>query len=51
VFQVSDQCVKLWKDGWFQQQAEPGGTSTLRNPKVGAAVPVVLWRLHHCIIL
>lgn len=34
VFQVSAQCVKLWKDGWFQQQGEPGGTSTLRNPKV-----------------
>ncbi len=33
VFQVSAQCVKLWKEGWFQQQGEPGGTSTLRNPK------------------
>ncbi|PRW57867.1 NPL4 1 [Chlorella sorokiniana] len=33
VFQVSDQCVRLWKEGWFQQQGEPGGTSTLRNPK------------------
>lgn len=36
VFQVSDQCVKLWREGWFQAQAEPAGTSTLRNPKVGA---------------
>jgi hypothetical protein len=34
VFQVSDQCVQLWKQGWFQQQEEPGGTSTLRNPQV-----------------
>lgn len=34
-FQVSDQCVRLWKEGWFQQQDEPSGLSTLRNPKVG----------------
>ncbi|PSC72970.1 NPL4 1 [Micractinium conductrix] len=34
VFQVSDQCVKLWRDGWFQeQQGEPSGASQLRNPK------------------
>ncbi|KAL4446805.1 hypothetical protein ABPG77_008049 [Micractinium sp. CCAP 211/92] len=33
VFQVSDQCVKLWREGWFQAQEEPAGTSTLRNPK------------------
>ena len=36
VFQVSAQCVRLWKEGWFQQQQEPGGTSTLRNPKARA---------------
>jgi hypothetical protein len=30
---VSDQCVRLVKEGWFQAQAEPAGTSTLRNPK------------------
>ncbi len=38
VFQVSDQCVKLWREGWFQAQEEPAGTSTLRNPKVSAAM-------------
>jgi hypothetical protein len=34
-FQVSDQCVKLVREGWFQPQAEPSGVSTMRNPKVG----------------
>lgn len=33
-FQVSRQCVKLWRAGWFQEQAEPSGLSTLRDPKV-----------------
>ncbi|KAK2076952.1 hypothetical protein QBZ16_005180 [Prototheca wickerhamii] len=32
-FQVSRQCVKLWREGWFQEQAEPSGLSTLRDPK------------------
>ncbi|KAL4856070.1 NPL4-like protein 1 [Chlorella vulgaris] len=43
VFQVSDQCVQLWKQGWFQQQEEPGGTSTLRNPQDPKdAAPVIV---------
>ena len=46
VFQVSDQCVKLWRDGWFQeQQGEPSGASQLRNPKVGA--PGAAWPCQH----
>ena len=32
--QVSDQCVKLVKAGWFDVQKEPSGVSTLTNPKV-----------------
>lgn len=32
--QVSDQCVKLVKAGWFDQQREPSGVSTLTDPKV-----------------
>ena len=36
-FQVSAQCVKLWREGWFQEGAEPSGVSTMRNPKVGVA--------------
>ncbi|DBA78069.1 hypothetical protein WJX79_008629 [Trebouxia sp. C0005] len=32
-FQVSDQCVKLVKAGWFDVQKEPSGVSTLTNPK------------------
>ncbi len=32
--QVSDQCVKLVKAGWFDIQKEPSGVSTLTNPKV-----------------
>lgn len=32
--QVSDKCVKLVKEGWFDQQKEPSGVSTLTNPKV-----------------
>mmetsp|Transcript_20771 Transcript_20771/g.62557 ORF Transcript_20771/g.62557 Transcript_20771/m.62557 type:complete len:413 (-) Transcript_20771:823-2061(-) len=32
-FQVSDQAVKLHKEGWFQPQDEPCGESKLRNPK------------------
>ena len=31
-FAVSDQAVRLVKQGWFQEQAEPSGVSTLRNP-------------------
>ena len=34
--QVSDQCVKLVKAGWFDVQKEPSGVSTLTNPKVRA---------------
>lgn len=33
-FQVSRQCVRLWKEGWFQDQEQPSGVTTLRNPKV-----------------
>ncbi len=32
--QVSDQCVKLVKAGWFDVQKEPSGVSTLTNPSV-----------------
>ncbi|GAB4815563.1 hypothetical protein N2152v2_002609 [Parachlorella kessleri] len=32
-FQVSDQCVKLNREGWFQPQAEPSGVSMMSNPK------------------
>lgn len=32
-FQVSDQCVKLWKEGWFQEQSEPSGVTVMRDPK------------------
>ena len=32
--QVSDQCVRLVKAGWFDQQQEPSGVSTLTDPKV-----------------
>lgn len=32
-FQVSKQCVKLYQQGWVQDQAEPTGTTLLRNPK------------------
>ncbi len=32
--QVSDQCVKLVKAGWFDVQKEPSGVSTLTNPNV-----------------
>lgn len=33
-FQVSDQAVRLVRDGWFQPQEQPSGESKLRNPKV-----------------
>lgn len=33
-FQVSDQVVRLLRDGWFQPQEQPSGESKLRNPKV-----------------
>lgn len=48
VFQVSDQCVKLWREGWFQAQEEPAGTSTLRNPKVSAAMAARRGAPGHC---
>ncbi|CAL5226154.1 g8977 [Coccomyxa viridis] len=32
-FQVSDQAVRLWQEGWFQSSAEPSGVSILRDPK------------------
>ncbi|KAK9805051.1 hypothetical protein WJX73_007136 [Symbiochloris irregularis] len=33
-FQLSDQAVKLWEDGWIQPHEKPtGGSCTLRNPK------------------
>ncbi|CAK0786439.1 hypothetical protein CVIRNUC_009652 [Coccomyxa viridis] len=32
-FQVSDQAVRLWQEGWFQGSAQPSGVSVLRNPK------------------
>ncbi|KAK9858448.1 hypothetical protein WJX84_010645 [Apatococcus fuscideae] len=31
-FQVSDQCVQLYKDGWFEDSPEPKGVSRLHNP-------------------
>lgn len=41
VFQLSDQAVRLWKDGWFQPHEKGTGSScTLRNPK--ASTPVGL---------
>ncbi|KAK9826206.1 hypothetical protein WJX81_008221 [Elliptochloris bilobata] len=42
-FQVSDQAVRLWQEGWFQEQAEPSGVLPLRNPKEpGAKAPVIV---------
>lgn len=36
-FQLSDQAVRLWKDGWFQPHEKPtAGSCTLRNPQVSA---------------
>ncbi|KAL3153175.1 hypothetical protein ABBQ38_011927 [Trebouxia sp. C0009 RCD-2024] len=32
-FQVSDQCARMVKAGWFDQQKEPSGVSTLTDPK------------------
>ncbi len=37
--QVSDQAVRLWQEGWFQEAAEPGGVLALRNPKARPAPP------------
>ena len=31
---MSDQAVRLWKEGWFQPQDAPCGESKLRNPQV-----------------
>lgn len=47
-FQVSEQCVKLWKEGWFQgvdPAAEPSGTIQVRNPKDPSdKTPVIIAR-------
>lgn len=51
VFQVSDQCVKLWKEGWFQadEGEEPSGTSRLRNPaEPKDATPVIVAGKDQC---
>ena len=32
--QVSDKCVQLVQDGWFNPSAEPSGVSVMTNPKV-----------------
>lgn len=40
-FQVSDQAVRLLRDGWFQQQDQPSGESTLRDPKVRCSEPLL----------
>ena len=40
--QVSKQCVKLVKEGWFDLQKEPSGVSTLTNPKVAYFPAIVL---------
>ncbi|KAK9919102.1 hypothetical protein WJX75_009428 [Coccomyxa subellipsoidea] len=32
-FQVSDQTVRLWQEGWFTNSTEFSGVSILRNPK------------------
>ena len=45
--QVSDQCVKLVKAGWFDQQKEPSGVSTLTDPKVSKLAAAVA-PLTHC---
>lgn len=35
-YQCSQQCVKLWKEGWFEpDQEEHSGVMKIRNPKVG----------------
>ena len=34
--QVSDQCVKLHKEGWFKSQAEASGVITLVDPRVSS---------------
>ena len=39
--QVSKQCVKLVKEGWFDLQKEASGVSTLTNPKV-AYFPAII---------
>lgn len=42
-FQVSQQCVKLYQQGWVQDQTEPTGTTLLRNPReVKNEKPVIL---------
>ena len=42
-FQVSEQCVRLWREGWFQPEAKPSGSSVLRNPRdLKDAAPVIV---------
>lgn len=36
-FQVSDQCVRLVKDGWMDHADPQSGVSKLTNPKVTCA--------------
>ena len=35
--------MRLWQEGWFQEQAEPSGVLPLRNPKARLPSP-----LHSC---
>lgn len=45
--QVSDQCARMVKAGWFDQQKEPSGVSTLTDPKVSKlTVAVTLYPQH-----
>lgn len=39
--QVSDQCVKLYKEGWFRSQPEPSGILTLVDPRVYSPLDTV----------
>ena len=32
-FQLSEQAVTLYKDGWFCPETEPSGVSKMQNPK------------------
>lgn len=32
--------MRLWQEGWFQEQAEPSGVLPLRNPKVRLPSPL-----------
>lgn len=33
VFQTSEQCVRMWKDGWLAPETEPKGVTRIVNPK------------------